>query len=917
MAISKAELRKMFTRYHYEVEIFREKEFTRKQCNVCGSFYWTLNPEKNTSCGDTQCVGGYQFIGDSLNGGWDFHEAIARWNDFFERHGHAKISEYPIVARWRDDIPFTIASIACFQPWVVNGTVDPPANPLVIPQPCLRTIDIDNIGRTGRHLSSFIMGGQHAFNSDHLKGYWMDRCIELNFKFLTEEMRIPQEELTYKEDVWAGGGNFGPCLEAFSKGLEIVNNVFMQYQFTNGAHKQLDIRVIDVGWGLERLAFFTQGSPTIYEATFGPVLEFVKKEVGISTNQKLLGKYVILAGLLDVDEVKNIDSVRKNIAHQLEVDPVELEREIAPLEAVYAIVDHMRTLVFAVADGAIPSNIGGGYNLRMLLRRAITFNNHFDFNLDLIEMCHKHIEYLQKTYRRVKTASEIIDELFSLEKQRYNKTIESGRALVKRHLKKKKKIDRKILTEWYTANGILPEIVSEEAQKLGTTVDIPADFFKELSEKRIIDKPKLIEEGLEQKVKTLDATDRLYYSNGPYKTEFNARILKIIDGNQLVLDKTMFYPTSGGQLFDTGTLDKFKVIDVLNVGKVIVHKIDAIIPQEYEGRTIQGHINWGRRIELMRHHTATHIINAAARTLLGSHVWQVGAEKSPERARLDISHFKSLSADELREIEAKANFAVMQNKPIQTEWKLRNEAEREYGFTIYQGGAAGGGRELRIIKIEDWDAEACGGLHLSLTGEAGVIKIISSERIQDGVVRLEFTAGEAAVRYMQQRDQLLEKTAQILRVPIDQVPRTATKFFEEWKERGKLIEKLTEELILEKIPKLIENAITINDISLVFAEIPGTREELIKLSKKITDENPSTIAILVNKNQKVTIVGSSGNAILINLMPIIQETCAIAGGGAGGNKKERLVIGGGPNTSKFEEIMINLKKLVIEALENL
>jgi alanyl-tRNA synthetase len=378
----------------------------------------------------------------------------------------------------------------------------------------------------------------------------------------------------------------------------------------------------------------------------------------------------------------------------------------------------------------------------------------------------------------------------------------------------------------------------------------------------------------------------------------------------------MFYPTSGGQLFDTGTLDKFKVIDVLNVGKAIVHKIDSTIPQEYEGRTIQGHINWGRRIELMRHHTATHIINAAARTLLGSHVWQVGAEKSPERARLDISHFKSLSADELREIEAKANLAVMQNKPIHIEWKLRNEAEQEYGFTIYQGGAAGGGRELRIVKIEDWDAEACGGLHLSLTGEAGVIKIISSERIQDGVVRLEFTAGEAAVRYMQQRDQLLEKTAQILRVPIDQVPRTATKFFEEWKERGKIIEKLTDELILEKIPKLIENAITINDTSLVLAEVPGTREELIKLSKKITDENPSTIAILVNKNQKVTIVGSSGNTVPFNLIPIVKEASAIVGGGAGGKEKERLVIGGGPDISKFAVMLSKLKNFVIDAIQS-
>ncbi|MFX1518960.1 MAG: alanine--tRNA ligase [Promethearchaeota archaeon] len=913
MAISKAALRKLFKREHYEVELFRDKGFTRKKCNVCGSFYWTLNTGIET-CGDTQCVGGYQFIGESVNGGWGFHEAIARWNGFFEHHGHAKISEYPIVARWRDDIPFTIASIACFQPWVVTGTVDPPANPLVIPQPCLRTIDIDNIGRTGRHLSSFIMGGQHAFNSDHLKGYWMDRCIELNFKFLTEEMKISQEELTYKEDVWAGGGNFGPCLEAFSKGLEIVNNVFMQYQFTNGAHKQLDIRVIDVGWGLERLAFFTQGTPTIYEATFGSVLEFVKKEVGISPDQDFLGKYVILAGLLDVDEVKNIDSVRKDIAHQLEIDPADLEREIAPLEGIYAVTDHMRTLVFAIADGAIPSNIGGGYNLRVLLRRAITFNDHFGFNLDLPEICHKHIDYLQKTYRRVKAASEIIDEIFNIELQRYRKTIESGRALVRRHLKKKKKIDRKILAEWYTANGILPEIVSEEAKELGVTVEVPADFFKEIGESKTIEKTESVVDDFEQKLKTLDATYRLYYDN-PYETEFDAKILKIIDNNLAVLDKTLFYPTSGGQLFDTGTLDNFGVVETKIYGRVIVHKLDATLSREYEGKTVHGQINWKRRIELMRHHTAAHIINAAARTLLGSHVWQVGAEKSPERARLDISHFKSLTGDELREIEAKANLAVMQNKPVQIEWKLRNIAEQEYGFTIYQGGIVPGS-EIRIVKIEDWDAEACGGLHCKFTGEIGIIRCMSSERIQDGVVRIEFTAGEAAVRYMQQREQLLEKTAQILRVPIDQVPKTANKFFEEWKERGKRIEQLTDELILEKMPKLIKNATTINNFSLVLAEVPGNRDELIKLSKRITDDNPSTIVILANKNQRVTIVGSSGKTVPFSVIPFVKEACTIVGGGAGGKEKERLVIGGGPDISKFEMMMSSLKTLLIDTLKN-
>ncbi|MHA1260040.1 MAG: alanine--tRNA ligase-related protein [Candidatus Heimdallarchaeaceae archaeon] len=235
MSISKEQLKERFSKQDYEVKLFKEKGFVRKQCPICNHYFWTINPEKET-CGDTRCSGGYQFLGKkgrNLN----FDQTIQSLTKFFTKHGHTAIADYPVVSRWRADMDFTIASIADFQPWVLEGIIDPPANPLVVPQMCIRTggefSDIDNIGKTARHLTSFVMFGQHSFNSKKLTdGYWMDRCLDLNFKYLTQELQLRPEEITYVEGIWSGGGNFGPNLEAMAFGSELVNNVFIAYGWT-------------------------------------------------------------------------------------------------------------------------------------------------------------------------------------------------------------------------------------------------------------------------------------------------------------------------------------------------------------------------------------------------------------------------------------------------------------------------------------------------------------------------------------------------------------------------------------------------------------------------------------------------------------------------------------------------------------
>lgn len=904
--IPKEELRRKFGRESYEVELFRREGFERRRCRVCGDWYWTTGD--SDLCGDTMCVGGYRFIGRKVDGGWDFHEAIKKWCDFFEKRGHTRISEYPVVARWRDDIPFTIASITDFQPYVVEGVVEPPANPLVVPQPCIRFggkgfNDIDNVGKTGRHLSLFVMGGQHAFNYNG-KGYWMDRCIELNFEFLTRCLKLDRDEVSYKEDVWSGGGNFGPCLEAFGRGLEIVNNVFMQYALTpDGTYRELDIRVIDVGWGVERIGWFTQGSPTIYEATFGPVLDWLKESTGVSVDEDLLERYTVLSGLLNVDEVENIDRARKEVATKLGITQEDLDRSLGPLEALYAISDHTRTLVFAVSDGGIPSNVGGGYNLRIILRRALSLNDLYDFELDFLELLHRHIDYLRKTYKRVDVASEIIDDIFLVERERYYNTLEKGRTHVARLLEKKKKLDLGTLIALYESKGISPEMVQEIAEESGIKLEVPGDFYVQLGSKKEKITISPAKDPLLDELKDIPPTRTLYYEK-PYEKEFEAKVLKILDSS-VVLDQTLFYPTGGGAANDTGTLNGYKVVDVKKVGNVVVHRLDK--PVQLSSQQIKGRINWDRRIALMRHHTATHVVNGAAKRVLGPHVWQAGAEKTPEGARLDITHYKALNTEEIREIERIANEIVMENRPVKAKWMPRDEAEKKYGFQIYQGGVVPG-RTIRIIDIENWDVEACGGVHLRNTGEIGLIKIKGAERIQDGVVRLEFTAGTAAIEYIQKIDNLLEKTANIFRVPYNQLPKTAERFFEEWKQRGKEIERLRGEISETEARELLSKIKRLGEYEVIIEKTRLSTDEAIMVASRITEKKPNAVVILARTNNKVDVIGMIGASVNLNISEIIREASKIVGGSGGG--RGRLARGGGPRTEKTEEMLNKIKNLI-------
>jgi alanyl-tRNA synthetase len=380
----------------------------------------------------------------------------------------------------------------------------------------------------------------------------------------------------------------------------------------------------------------------------------------------------------------------------------------------------------------------------------------------------------------------------------------------------------------------------------------------------------------------------------------------------VALDRTAFYPEGGGQAFDTGHLDGIRVKAVYTVAGTIVHELETKPPFK-EGAIIHGIIDWERRIALMRHHGATHVVNAAARKVLGAHTWQVGADKTAKRARLDISHYKRITPKEMHQIELESNRIVMENRPITVEWLERNEAERRYGFTIYQGGAVPG-KELRICSIENWDVEACGGLYPSFSGEIGYIKLGGAGRIQDGVSRLTFSAGEPAIETIQYLERLLEESAAYVSVPKHDLPKTVKRFFEEWKEQKKQIDTLKRQLAEQRTPILLNSATRINDTAVIISEENLSPDEMIEVAKAILEKQERTIVVLASRKDRVALVGAV-NKVDLQINAILNELAQIVGGRAGG--RGQIAQGGGPDVGKFDEMLATAKTRLEEIVREL
>ena len=885
---------------YYLVELFKREGFVRRKCESCGRFFWTLDPDRKR-CDDQPCSS-YTFIGDPPTSR-KFDE-VSSWKAierFFVRNRHTSVKRFPVVSRWRPDLYFTVASIVDFQRVEAGKVVfQLPANPLVVPQVCMRFNDIPNVGVSGKHYTSFVMVGQHSIADK--QGYWKDRCVDLDFKLMTKEFGIPKKEITFNEDVWVGYGAFGYSLEFFVRGLELGNAVFTAFEGDVSDYREMKEKVVDMGTGLQRWAWLSQGTPTNYDANFSSVLKRMNELCKVDTDRKLFLEYSKLAGTMNVDEFGSLSQQREIIAKRLGVDGRILEAQLGPREAMYSIADHSRSLLFAIADGMLPSNSGGGYNLRIIFRRAMNFIRHYGFPLSITDVVNWHIDHLSGMYPELEEHRDDVARVLEVEASRYAASSDRVSKIVSSLSLDGKQVPTEQLIRLYDSDGVTPEQLADA----GAVIDKPEDFYEQVQARHIT--RKVEEPGLKFDTDGVPPTKLLYYDDRA-EFDFRARVLKVFQGGFVVLNQTVFYPRGGGQEPDRGTIGEARVVDVEKYGDVVIHKVEGKAPKV--GAAVRCQVDRRRRRRITQIHTATHIVNGSSRQVLGPWVWQHSAFKEEDYGRIDITHFAHLTEAEVQKIEDVANDIVRRNLKVTNTFMPRQEAEEKYGFRLYQGGVVPG-RLVRVVNIGGWDIEACGGTHSRTTGEVGLIKIVRAERVQDGVERLEFVAGEAAIEYMHRMDSELRELTEVLGTQRENLPKVAKGVLDEL-EAARAREKSLGQAIVEMSSTgIASQAKSLGRARLYVSKNPPMGEEqIIAQGQKGVAADPLLIYVTLFSTGKsariVCFVGAEAAKAGYSASEIVKRLAPTLGGSGGGS--QTFAQGGGPQLDKVDDAASLAEKL--------
>lgn len=784
------------------------------------------------------------------------------------------IKRYPVVARWRNDVDYVAAGIYCFQPYCVTGELDPPANPLICPQFCVRFNDLDNIGLTGRHYSGFIMMGIQVFNYPDKYVFFKDECVEFNYRWLTEELGIEPDEITFIEDVWAGGGNLGPSIEYFVRGLEVGNMVFMQYKtFHDGSREELQIKIIDTGIGLERIAWLYNGTPTSYVDTFHNALSYLTGKLEVEIKSDIWEKFGPYSSQLNIDEVDDIEATWARVSKEIDIEVDTLKAAITQAKDVYIILDHTRSVLMTVTDGSLPANVGGGGNVRNILRRVFSILEKngwwkklsMDDFLVIFQEHKKDLEGIIGAFAEYKS----FDEIIRVELERWKSTDEVQKKNLDKLLKQRKN-GKLTIDDWIIAMqswGIPADRISELSKD-----PVPGNLYYEIAQRqeRVAKAP----ETILYSTYHLQETDNLYYqdhsltSHDAKVVDVFANVLESGKRNILIVDRSAVYPTSGGQQHDTAVIkiegieEPFKMINAEKVGKVVLHILDRELPtaEELKGKSVHIEIDSDRRSQLMAHHTGTHIVFASCRKVLGPHVWQNGAKKTVESAHLDITHYKGITKEEERAIENEANRIINSCHKISKSFMNKADAEKQFGFNLYQGGIVPG-NSLRVVNIEGVDTEACCGTHCDNTAEVGWIRIVKSQRISDGIVRLNYVAQERAIQVLNEEQEILQKLCDQWGVDLSQIVSTASRFFKEYKNLSATTKKQDQQILNLQVKFAIKDQdhpvhfvrSEQPDPTIYFSFLPQFAEQLQKLGKGLIFVGDTFVVGLLGTPDLITV----------------------------------------------------------------
>jgi alanyl-tRNA synthetase len=779
----------------------------------------------------------------------------------------------------------------------------------------------------------------HVFNrpEDGKMFYWMEECVRFCHELMTEALGIDPLEITYVENPWCGGGNAGAAVEVIVGGLELATLVFMnleehpegEIELKGDRYREMPLQIIDTGYGLERFCWAAAGTPTIYESIYPESTTWLKDLASFSTITSqwpsldldaLLGEMSRLNGIMNIEPGVDAEELRNTFLRRLDERGIEVTAEqfsavTEPLAKIYAIPDHLHALCNMLGDGLVPSNAKAGYLARMLARRTLRLRDELNLDVSLADLARHHIEVNLGSAAMKQTHDGLLG-ILALEETRYGEMLRKGGNVINTQLKNVPKeatsIPDETLFNMNDSHGLAPDMAVNLAKKAGwNSVSVRTGFAAEMAE-RHAKLAKQAAQAVEAKplvdgTLTVPSTQLLFYDD-VQQQEFDASVLACLPlvGEDLpegathavVMDKTCFYPEGGGQEGDYGSLStassQGRVIDTRKFGDHVLHLTDG--PFE-KGDLVHGSIDWKRRKQLMDHHTAVHIVGGAARRILGPHIYQAGANKSVEMARLDITHFNRLTREDLDAIEALANEVLGQVQRTEKTELDRKDADKKYGFDLYQGGAPKGS-SIRILRIADHDIQACGGTHHDEPGQIGSIRIVRSSAVQDGVERLHIVAGQAALTYAREQDTLLRSMSELYGVPNIELPKTSQRFYSEWKDQRKRIEQLEAEIVRLRTSGGGSDSKEVDGVRIVIMEAHGNLKKMTKMLKELTlDKQNPTLAVLGSKEGggklMIAVTENTVAAERYDAVVLLREIAPHINGGGGG--RPTLAQGGGSN----------------------
>ena len=862
---------------------------------------------------------------------------------FFESKGHLRLPSFPLVPQNDASLLLINAGMSPMKPWF-KGEEEPPRRRVCTCQKCIRTGDIENIGKTARHGTYFEMLGNFSFGD-----YFKKEAIAWSWEFLTspqwvglepdrlypsvyekddeawniwhEDIGIPADRIFRfgkADNFWEhGSGPCGPCSEIYydrgpEKGcgkpgctvgcdcdryIEIWNNVFTQFD-NDGKdnYTELSQKNIDTGMGLERLACVCQNVDSLF----------------------------------DVDTVMNITHKVSELtgAHYNEAYRKDVSLRI--------ITDHIRSATFLICDGVLPSNEGRGYVLRRLLRRAARHGKLLGVNEPfLYEIVDTVIHENECEYKDLREKQSYITKVIRIEEENFARTIDAGMKIYSDMLAEHKEKGERVFSgadafKLYDTYGFPIDLTIEMAGEEGMTVDEAG--FKALMEEQRVRARKAREAlgdlgwaGIEFGG-DMPATEFVGYDSGSSE----AKVLAILAEDELrdelvpgtdaivVLDKTPMYAEMGGQVGDHGVIEsaggRFVVSDVQkNKGGKYMHYGKLVSGDLKVGDTVTASYDPARRAAVARAHSATHLLQKALETVLGDHVHQAGSLVEPDRLRFDFTHFSAMTEQELKRVEKLTNESILAGYGVHVREMPIAEA-KAMGATAQFGEKYGA--VVRVVNMGDYSIELCGGTHLSNTAKAGLLRIQSEASVASGVRRIEAITGEAVMTELEKDDRLMSEAAAVLHAgnPAELL-RKAEQTVEELKEARRVIEQYKARESAGGADAMLAAGRDVGGLRVVTAKLTeGDANTLRQLGDVLRDKAPNVAALIaLTAEGKVTlqaVCGAEAVARGVRAGEIIKAIAPVCGGRGGG--KNDSAMGGGSDTGKVDEALSALEKFVAE-----